>query len=64
MLPGVIGPAIGAAVLQNADTIVNSDGIVSFPPNNMIFLAAFAAEFLLFAGLTLMLLLRKKSKTE
>ncbi len=64
LLPGVIGPAIGAAVLQNADTIVNSDGTVSFLPNNLIFLAAFAAEFLLFAGLVLMLLLRKKSKTK
>ena len=43
LIPGVIGPAIGAAVLKNADTIVNTDGTTSFIPNENIFLAAFFA---------------------
>ena len=40
LIPGVIGPAIGAAVLKNAETITNSDGTTSFLPSNMIFLTA------------------------
>ena len=43
LIPGIIGPAIGAAVLKNADTIVNGDGTVSFIPNENIFLAALIA---------------------
>ncbi len=40
LIPGVIGPAIGAAVLKNADTIVGDDGTTSFVPNENIFQAA------------------------
>ncbi len=47
LIPGVIGPAIGAAVLKNADTIVNNDGTTSFLPNENIFLAALAVIALL-----------------
>ncbi len=47
LLPGIIGPAIGAAVLKNADTIVNADGTTSFLPNENIFLAAFLAAIVL-----------------
>ncbi len=43
LVPGVIGPAIGAAILKNADTIVNSDGTTSFIPNENIFLGALIA---------------------
>ena len=43
LVPGVIGPAIGAAVLKNAETILNDDGTTSFIPNRNIFLAAFIA---------------------
>ena len=43
LIPGVIGPAIGAWVLRNADTILNNDGTTSFVPNENIFLAAFVA---------------------
>ena len=43
LIPGVVGPAIGAAVLKNAEMIVNNDGTSSFVPNANIFLAAFAA---------------------
>ena len=39
-VPGLIGPAIGAAVLKNAEVIVNGDGTTSFLPNQNIWLAA------------------------
>ena len=62
LIPGVIGPAIGAAVLKNAEQILNGDGTFSFKPNENIFLAAFVAA----AVLWLMLIpvfrtIRKKS---
>ena len=40
LVPGVIGPAVGAWVLRNAETIINDDGTTSFVPNEKIFLAA------------------------
>jgi len=43
LIPGVLGPYIGQAVLKNADKITNSDGTTSFLPNVNIFIAAFAA---------------------
>ena len=43
LIPGIIGPAIGAWVLRDAATIVNDDGTTSFIPNENIFLAAFIA---------------------
>lgn len=33
LIPGMIGPAIGAVILQDAPTIINADGTVSFLPN-------------------------------
>ena len=51
LIPGVIGPVIGAAVLKNAETVVGGDGTVSFIPNRNIFLAAFVAGIVLWAGL-------------
>ena len=51
LVPGIIGPAIGAAVLQNAQTIVNDDGTTSFIPNENIFLAAFLAACVIFLAL-------------
>lgn len=41
LIPGIIGPAIGAEVLRNAKTIINSDGTTSFIPDRGIYLAAF-----------------------
>ena len=49
LIPGVVGPAIGAAVLKNADRIVNSDGTTSFLPNSRIFLAALFVTVILAA---------------
>lgn len=46
-VPGIIGPAIGAAVLKNAATITNSDGTTSFLPNANIYLAALVAAMVL-----------------
>jgi MFS family permease len=60
LIPGVIGPAIGAAVLKNAETIVGDDGTVSFIPNENIFLAALAA--LVFVWFVLIPLLRMDRK--
>ncbi len=40
LIPGMIGPYIGAAVLKNADTVIGDDGTASFIPNENIFLAA------------------------
>ena len=61
LIPGIIGPAIGAAVLKNADTIVNDDGTTSFIPNENIFLAAFIAA--IFIWFVLIPLFRGKEKT-
>ena len=61
LIPGVIGPAIGAAVLANADTVVNSDGTTSFLPNENIFLAALAAEVVLVLLLPIVFRNLKKS---
>lgn len=46
LVPGVVGPFIGKKVLENASTIINSDGTTSFVPNNNIFLAALIVALL------------------
>ena len=58
LIPGIIGPAIGAAVLKNAETIVNDDGTTSFIPNEKIFLAALVAAIAIW--FVLIPLLKKK----
>ena len=40
LIPGTIGPFIGAAVLSGAETVMGNDGTQSFLPNANIFLAA------------------------
>ena len=61
LIPGIIGPAIGAGVLKNAEQIVNNDGTTSFIPNQNIFLAALiAAAAILLTVLPLRKLLKKK----
>ena len=52
-IPGIIGPALGAAVLKNAMTVVNGDGTTSFIPNRNIYMAAFVVALLLLIVLNL-----------
>ncbi len=47
LIPGVVGPAVGAAVLKNAATVLNDDGTSSFVPNANIFVAALLAALVL-----------------
>lgn len=47
LVPGMAGPAIGAAALVDADIVVNSDGTTSFIPDRRIFLMAFVVAVLL-----------------
>ena len=51
LIPGIIGPSIGAAVLKNAQLILNDDGTTSFVPNENIFLAAFIAAAFIWVAL-------------
>ena len=60
LIPGIIGPAIGAAVLKNAQLIQNSDGTTSFIPNRNIFLAAFLAAVVIWVALIPLLKRLKK----
>ena len=62
LIPGIIGPAIGAAVLKNAELITNSDGTQSFIPNANIFLAALVAALCIVPVLLLISGLMKKEK--
>jgi len=59
LIPGLIGPAIGAAVLKGAEVMVGGDGTTSFIPNQNIFWAALAA---LVATAILIFLLKKQLK--
>ena len=58
LIPGIIGPAIGAKVLANADTILNDDGTTSFIPNADIFLVALIV--LLFVWVVMIPLYKKE----
>jgi len=58
LIPGVIGPAIGAKVLANADKVLNDDGTFSFIPNANIFLVALIVS--LFVWIVLIPLFQKE----
>ena len=62
LIPGVIGPFIGALVLKNAETVVNSDGTTSFIPNENIFLFALIVAIVLVAILLLIFNYKKKKE--
>ena len=62
LIPGIIGPAIGAGVLKNAATVLNDDGTTSFIPNENIFLAAFVAACFIWLILAVIFKLTKKTK--
>ena len=55
-IPGLIGPAIGASVLKDAQMIVNNDGTTSFLPNRSIW----AASLIVILVLVLLLYLVSK----
>ena len=57
LIPGVVGPYIGKAILANAEIIKNSDGTESFIPNENIFLAALVPAAIVLISC---LLIRKK----
>ena len=62
LVPGVVGPAIGAAVLKNAETILNDDGTTSFVPNANVFLAAFLAGIAIWLVLFFVFRLMRKEE--
>ena len=51
LIPGIIGPAIGAYILSDAKTMINSDGTTSFIPNSKIFAWAFVVAMILLSVL-------------
>ena len=64
LIPGVVGPGIGAAVLRNAQTVLNDDGTMSFVPNANIFLAAFATGLVIWIVLFWLFAMLKKEETQ
>ncbi len=51
LIPGVIGPSIGAWVLRDAQQIENQDGTFSFLPDNGIWFAAIVTAMVVFVAL-------------
>ena len=64
LIPGVIGPSIGAAVLKNAPKVINSDGTESFIPNTMIFVCTVVVLIILVSMLYITLKLSDKKEKE
>lgn len=64
LIPGLIGPWVGSLVLANADTIVNSDGTVSFVPNANIYLAALCVAVVVLAIIVVMALMQNKKQSQ
>jgi hypothetical protein len=62
LIPGVISPAIGAAILSGADMVVNSDGTESFIPNENNFLGALIALIVTAVALIPLFKLLKKER--
>ena len=61
LIPGIIGPAIGARVLRDAEQILNQDGTTSFLPDRGIWAAALVTGMVLCAGLVLIFKSMKKN---
>ena len=64
LIPGIVGPAIGAAVLKNEEQILNNDGTYSFKPDENIFLAAFCAAAVLWVVLIPVFRMVRKEKND
>ena len=56
LIPGIIGPQIGAWVLRDAPTITNSDGTTSFLPSADIFLTALIVLLVVIAAVAVRLI--------
>jgi len=63
LIPGIVGPAIGAWVLRDAELIVNNDGTTSFLPNADIWLAAFVVAIVLCASMAVVFRSIKKENS-
>ena len=61
LVPGVVGPAVGAFVLRNAEQIENQDGTFSFLPNRGIWAAAIVAAVVVWVALYGIFLMIRKS---
>ena len=64
LIPGVIGPMIGAMVLTNASSIINNDGTTSFLPNKNIFLASLIVTIVLIIVMLLFIKLTKRKDNQ
>ena len=62
LIPGVIGPAVGARILKDAQMIVNDDGTSSFVPNENIFLGALIVALCVWLVLIPMTRMDRKEK--
>lgn len=62
LIPGIIGPMIGAFVLRDADKMIGSDGTESFIPNNKIFIAALIVLAVAIVSVFVIKLVMKKVK--
>ncbi len=63
LIPGIVGPIIGAAILKDAEYIVGDDGTSQFIPNANIFLGALAVLVVLAGVVALLFYIIKKAKT-
>ncbi len=62
LIPGIIGPSVGAWVLRDAEMIANSDGTFSFLPSADIFLAALIAIVVITALLPIIFKVNKSNE--
>jgi MFS family permease len=62
LIPGIIGPFIGAGVLKNAEQIINNDGTTSFIPNENIFLSALIVAVIVVVLLIFLFYFKKKKE--
>ena len=62
LIPGIIGPQIGAAVLKDAPTILNNDGTTSFLPSADIFLVALIVLLIVMIALAVYLTATRKKQ--
>lgn len=62
LIPGIAGPSIGAWVLRDADTVINSDGTTSFLPHAGIWAAALVVAAVLCVVLAFLFRAQKKTQ--